>query len=136
MLLAERLDKPMNAEDVVAYIVAVAAHRAYTTRFADDLHARAADPAHRRPGPLGSGRGSRPTSYLAHTYGERAVDASAGRPAGTPRISGATTPVFPMSGAVPSSADGFPDTITFDAGTKRLSIGKGYIEMSRPKLGV
>ena len=35
--LAQRLDKAVSAEDVVAYVAAVAAHPAFTARFHDDL---------------------------------------------------------------------------------------------------
>lgn len=132
-LLAEKLGKPVKAEDVVAYMAAVTAHPAYTSRFADDL----STPGLRIPltAKLTLWDQAVAVGYRIiwlHTYGERAVDANVGRPAGAPRIAGAAAPVFTKLGAIPSTADGFPDTIAYDEGTKRLSIGAGFIDSVTP----
>ena len=132
-LLSDALKFEVSGADVFAYIAAVAANPAYTARFEKALV---------QPGlriPLTSdpelfreavelGR----TIVWLHSYGERFVDASAGRPLGAPRVVGANAPVFPRAGAIPSSADAMPDTMTYDAATKKLSIGTGYIENVSP----
>lgn len=134
-LLAKRFGKPVPPEDVVAYIAAVSAHPAYTARFADDLTM----PGLRIPLTTSPALWEQAVALgqriiWLHTYGERAVDANTSRPAGAPRIAGATAPIFPMAGAIPSTPDGFPDTIAYDGGTKRLSIGAGFIENVAPEV--
>ena len=63
-----------------------------------------------------------------HTYGERCVDPKAGRPAGSPRVTGASAPNYPRAGAIPATAEGMPNEISYDPPTRRLSLGAGYID--------
>ena len=37
-------------------------------------------------------------------------------------------PVIPKDGAIPTDPDGFPNRIEYDAGTRRLKIGDGFIQ--------
>jgi hypothetical protein len=61
-----------------------------------------------------------------HTFGERFADA-AGRPAGSPRLA-QDGPRIPAEGAIPSDTEHMPDTISYDAASRRLWIGRGYVE--------
>ncbi len=132
-LLGARLNKPIDGPDLVAYIAAVAGNPAYTTRFAADLVRPGlripltADPElFDRAVTLG-----RQVIWL-HTFGERFVDAAAGRPAAAPRVIGSAAPNFTRAGAIPSTPDAMPDTISYDEATRRLLIGTGYIDNVAP----
>ena len=118
----------VGAEDLFAYLVAVAAHPAYIERFRADL----ATPGLRIPltadaalffevAALG-----RLVVWL-HTFGERMGDAAAGRPNGAPRLPPERRPTIPAGGSIPSTAEGMPDTIEHDAAAQSLHIGAGRI---------
>lgn len=109
--------------DVFAYLAALLAHPAYTERFRADLI---------RPGlrvPLTADKAlfaeaaalGREVIWL-HTFGERFTD---GHPAGPPRL--ATPPRILDGNGIPATADGFPDTIGYDAPTQTLKVGTGRI---------
>ncbi len=130
--LSEVYGRQVAAEDVVAYLAAVAASPAYTARFARDLV---------RPGlkiPLTGDpalfdeavRLGREVIWL-HTFGERFVDAAAGRPASSPRLA-RSPPRIPAGGAIPSDPEHMPDTISYDAAERRLWIGSGHIDNVPP----
>jgi hypothetical protein len=128
-LLAEKFGAPVTAEDLIAYIVAVAAHSAFTAKFQKDL----STPGLRIPmtadhkifaEAVELGR----TVIWLHTFGDRMADAAKGRPDGPPRLSPAKRPKIPAGGAIPQEPDAMPDTIDYDANTKRLLVGKGYVE--------
>ena len=53
---------------------------------------------------------------------------AAGRPKGPPRLETSDAPFIPKDGALPGSSDPLPDTIEYDASTRRLSIDIGYID--------
>jgi hypothetical protein len=117
------------AEDVMAYIAAVAAHPAFTSKFQEDL----STPGLRIPftadrkiftEAVELGR----TVIWLHTFGECMADAAKGRPAGPPRLPAARRPRIPTEGAIPQEADAMPDTINYDSTRKRLLVGKGYVE--------
>jgi hypothetical protein len=127
--LAATYGAAVAAEDVLAYIAAVAAHPDYIARFATDLV---------QPGlriPLTSDAAcfadgvkiGREVIWL-HTFGERFVDPADGRPAGAPRMPVGERPTIPRDGAIPSSADGMPETITYNPTARRLHIGSGHID--------
>ena len=127
--LAKIFAQPVKAEDVMAYLAAVMAHPAFTERFKTDL----VQPGLRVPltaeaklfaeaVALGS------EVIWLHTYGERFVDAAAGRPKGPPRLPKESTPFIPAAGEIPSVPAPLPDTMDYDPATRRLKIGKGYIE--------
>ena len=123
----------VNAKDIVAYIAATAAHPAFTARFQNDLST---------PGlhiPLTADRNTfgeavelgRTVIWL-HTFGERMIDPSKGRPARPPRLPPARRPNIPMDGAIPQDPAAMPDSINYDSSKKRLLVGTGYVENIEP----
>jgi hypothetical protein len=129
--LSERYGYHVEAEDVFAYIACIAAHPAYTERFAADLKQpglriplTADATLFREAAALG-----REVVWL-HTFGERFADPEAGRPAAPPRAENG--PTIPKGGAIPTSPEKFPNTISYDAGTRRLSVGEGYVDNVAP----
>ena len=123
----------VSAEDVMAYVAAVMAHPAFTHRFAAELV---------QPGlriPLTANMQlfndavtlGREVIWL-HTFGERFADAAAGRPPRPPRLAKEEAPRIPKDGAIPSAPEPLPDEINYDAGRRRLRIGKGYIDNVPP----
>jgi hypothetical protein len=134
--LGELYGHPVVAEDVMAYLAAVAAHPAYTARFAADL----VQPGLRIPltgepalfdAAVGLGR----EVIWLHSFGERFADPAAGRPAGPPRLA-AGGPRIPAGGAIPSDAEHMPDTISYDSANRRLRIGAGHIDNVPPAVSV
>jgi hypothetical protein len=133
--LAKIYGRPVSAEDVMAYIVAVMAHPAFTLRFAADLV---------RPGlrvPL-TADAKLFTEAVAigseviwlHCYGERFADPKAGRPKSAPRLPKGSAPTIPTGGAIPSAPEPLPESMDYDLATRRLRIGKGYVENVTPEM--
>jgi hypothetical protein len=125
----------VKAEDAMAYLAAVTAHPAFTARFKADLV---------RPGlrvPLSAdaklfGEAIALGSEIIwlHCYGERFADAAAGRPKQSPRLPKTSAPTIPTGGAIPSAPEPLPDTMDYDPATRRLKIGKGYVENVTPEM--
>lgn len=122
-LLAARLDHPVTAEDVFAYIAAVTAHPSYVALFADDL---------KTPGlriPLTSDpsifqravQEGRRALWL-HTFGTRFADDKA-RP---PRPRRAPQAAEPPKMLEPIGTD-LPDELTYEPDSQRLHIGAGVV---------
>lgn len=120
---------PIDPVDVFAYVAALLAHPAYTTTFAADLV---------RPGlrvPLTASAAlfdeaaklGREVIRL-HTFGERFATED---PPVAPRVA-KDGPVIPKDGAIPSTSEGFPDTIDYDPAKKRLLVGSGFIDNVPP----
>lgn len=118
-------------QDVFAYVAALLTSPAYTEKFKSDLI---------RPGlrvPLTAdaklfkeaAKLGREVIWL-HTFGERFAE---GRPAGPPRVS-VNPPTVPKGGAIPSTPDGFPDTLDYDAAKRRLKVGTGHIDNVAPEV--
>ena len=132
--LAQRLSRAVSAEDVVAYVAAVAAHPAFTARFHDDL----ATPGLRLPitadADAFSSKPSRSgaTVIWLHTFGERMADPDQGRPAQPPRLAAKRRPSIPKDGAISRISDAMPNSIDYDEHTQRLLIGTGYVENVPP----
>ena len=134
-LLTATYGRPVTAEDVLAYIAGVMAHPAFTARFKTDLV---------RPGlrlPLtadadlfarAAGIG-REVVWL-HCYGERFVDAEAGRPKGPPRMAKDAAPHIPREGAIPSAPEPLPDVMDYEPATRRLHVGKGFVANVSPAM--
>jgi hypothetical protein len=132
--LARVFARPVKAEDVMAYLAAVIADPAFTARFRDDLI---------RPGlrvPLTADAklfaeavalGSE--VIWLHCYGERFADPAAGRPKAAPRLPKAA-PTIPANGEIPGAPEPLPDAMDYDPATRRLKIGKGYIENVTPEM--
>lgn len=134
-LLAERYNKAVIPDDVMAYLAAVASHPAYTARFREDL----VQPGLRIPITADAkifseavllGR----TVLWLHTFGERFADAKAGRPARAPRLPSNDSPKIPVGGAIPTEPDAMPDSIDYDSEKCRLVIGTGYIDNVSPEV--
>ena len=127
--LSKKYAASKSAEDLMAYIAAVAAHPAYTVKFQDDL----STPGLRIPLTADSklfaeaAELGRRVLWL-HTFGERMIDPKHGRPAGPPRLPAASMPTIPKAGAISGSPDEMPDSINYDAGKQRLLVGHGFIE--------
>ena len=128
--LAKAFGTPVDPVDVFAYVAALLACPAYTSKFKPDLI---------RPGlrvPLTADAAlfseaaalGRDVIWL-HSFGDRFAD---GRPAGAPRLPKDRAPTIPKDGAIPSTPDAFPDTIDYDATKQRLKIGTGYIDNVTP----
>jgi predicted helicase len=131
--LAKADGAPVAAEDLIAYIAAVMAHPAFTARFKAELV---------RPGlrvPLTADKMlfdeavalGREAVWL-HCYGERFVDAAAGRPKGPPRLPKTEAPFIPTAGTIPGAPEPLPETADYDASQRRLVIGKGFVENVTP----
>jgi Type ISP C-terminal specificity domain/N-6 DNA Methylase len=125
----------VTAEDMLAYLAAVMAHPAFTARFKADLI---------RPGlrvPLTADAKlfaeavalGREIIWL-HCYGERFADPAAGRPKGPPRLPKESAPFIPAAGAIPGLPEPLPDTMEYDASSRRLKIGRGYVEKVTPEM--
>jgi hypothetical protein len=133
--LTEIHNREVSAEDVIAYLAGVAAHPAYTARFASDL----LQPGLRIPVTSDADlfgetvRLGREVIWL-HTFGERFASATDRRPAGVPRLPQGMGPRIPSNGAIPSEADQMPDSISYDAGAHRLWIGAGHIDNVSPEV--
>lgn len=122
--LSAHYGKPVGAEDLFAYIAAVAAHPAYTARFQQDL----STPGLRIPltadAAIFTEAAALGRSIIwLHTYGERMADAKSGRPPGPPRLPAERRPTIPADGAIPPDVD----EIGYDAATSRLLLGTGYV---------
>ena len=134
-LLADRYKKPVNAEDFFAYIAAIAANKAYTAMFQEDL----STPGLRIPITADAELFSR-TAELGrqvlwlYTFGERFTDLEKGRPAHPPRLPVEKRPAVPKAGAISQDADDMPDTIGYDAGKHRLLVGRGFIDNVTPAM--
>ncbi len=134
--LAETYGASVAAEDLFAYIAAVAAHPAYTARFAPDLVQPGlripitSDPAlFAEAAALG-----REVIWL-HTFGERFAAPAEGRPATPPRLPEGERPTVPESGAIPSSAEAVPETITYDAPRAVCTSARDGWTTCRPRSG-
>ena len=127
--LNAQFGQPVTAEDLFAYIAGVAAHPAYTQRFAKDL----ATPGLRIPLTADAALFAeavmlgRRVIWL-HTFGERFADAAQQRPVGAPHIPDGRRPQVPLGGAIPHTSEGMPDSMTYDPVLQRLNVGQGYIE--------
>jgi hypothetical protein len=131
--LSGRYLVPVSAEDVLAYIAAVAAHSAYTATFQVDLSTpglriplTAEQPMFARAVELGK------RVIWLHTFGERMEDASRNRPKGPPRVAGPAAPRIPKQGTISNDPADMPDYLDYDAVRHRLLIGHGYIENVPP----
>jgi len=118
--------------DIFAYVAALLASPAYTEKFKADLirpglrvPLTADKTLFKRAAKLG-----REVIWL-HTFGDRFGE---GRDAGVPRLPQAQRPFIPAEGAIPSTPEGFPDTIDFDPAKRRLKIGTGYIDNVPPEV--
>jgi hypothetical protein len=133
-LLTKAYKKPVSAEDLFAYIAAVAANPAYAERFKSEL----VQPGLRIPLASSAKLFTRAVELgrrviWLHTFGERFADAKADRPPGPPRLPKQVAPRIPKDGAIPDDPDSMPDEIQHDESKRRLLVGKGYIDKVAPE---
>jgi hypothetical protein len=69
-----------------------------------------------------------------HCYGERFADPAAGRPKQAPRLPKDKAPTIPADGAIPGAPEPLPETMDYDPATRRLTIGKGYVDNVTPEM--
>jgi hypothetical protein len=131
--LARKYGTTVSAEDLVAYIAAIAAHPAFTARFQEDFSTpglRIPFTGHREIFAEASALGR--TIIWLHTFGERMSDPDRGRPAQPPRLPPARMPRIPAAGAIPQEPAAMPDSIGYDAGKRRLLVGQGCVDNVDP----
>ena len=127
--LSQRYGVRVNAEDLMAYIGAIAAHPAFTARFQNDLSTPGLRiPVTNDPKLFAEAAELGRTVIWLHTFGERMADPRKGRPAQPPRLPPGRRPHIPVMGAIPGDSSAMPDSIDYDAGKKRLLVGQGYVE--------
>ncbi len=128
-LLSRKYGRTVTAEAVVAYIAAVAAHPAFTSRFQDDLSTPGLRiPITADPALFAAGAELGRTVIWLHTFGERMTDINAGRSAEPPRLPAGRRPLIPEDGKIPPDAD----TIAYDMPKHRLLVGAGFVENVPP----
>ncbi|EYD76120.1 putative DNA methyltransferase [Rubellimicrobium mesophilum DSM 19309] len=69
-----------------------------------------------------------------HTYGERFADPAQGRPKTSPRMAPGTGPFIPAEGVIPDAPEPLPEEMRYDAATRRLHIGKGFVANVPPEV--
>ncbi|MDR3510270.1 MAG: N-6 DNA methylase [Caulobacteraceae bacterium] len=127
--LATAYGREVKPEEVMAYIAAVAAHPGYVERFRANL---------KQPGlriPLTAAVAlfdeavsiGREVIWL-HTFGERFAE---GRPPGAPKVD-KDGPTIPADGVLPTTLGAMPHDLDYDAASRRLKIGAGYVANVSP----
>lgn len=133
--LSDAYARLVSAEEVFAYVAAVVANPAFTSRFKSDL----LQPGLRIPLTADAELFSRAakigeTIIWLYTFGERFIDEKSGRPAGPPRLPPKLAPRIPADGAIPTESNAMPDRIEYEEGKCRLVIGSGHIENVSPDM--
>jgi hypothetical protein len=119
----------------MAYIAAVMAHPAFTARFQSDL----VQPGLRVPITADAKLFTEAVAVGSqliwlHSFGERFVDPAAGRSKQAPRMPKESAPQISAGGMIPSAPEPLPDEMEYDPATRRLEVGKGYIENVTPEM--
>jgi hypothetical protein len=134
-LLTGRYSRPVTAEDVFAYLAAVVSNPGYPARFADDLSTPGIRvPLTADPRLFANAAALGRRVIWLHTYGERFVDASNGRPSGAPRLPAAQAPKVLAGAAIPSDPERMPDSLNYDAAAQELQVGEGRIGNVIPQM--
>lgn len=122
----------VSPEDLLAYVATITAHGGYIRRFADFLAAPGVRIPITADGDLWLDAVGLGYEILwLHTYGERGVDPSKGRPRSAPRMP-ADRPTVVV--AIPDTADGMPDRLRYEAADRRLHVGGGAIAPVTPAM--
>ena len=128
VFLASKYGMTVTAEDMVAYIAATAAHPGFTRRFQDDLTTPGIRiPLTANPNTFAEAAALGRKIIWIHSFGERMIDPSMGRPAQPPRMPTGRMPYIPDEGAIPEDPDSMPDAFTYDSAARRLYIGSGFV---------
>lgn len=130
--LSKLLGTRVDAEDLLAYIAGVAGHSGYTRRFEEQLKTRGVRiPLTRDPDLWAKvAQAGRRVVWL-HTYGHRFVSPGQGRPCGSPRL---PEPERPVCLAPIDEGGAFPETISYDADARTLTVGAGVIGPVPPEV--
>lgn len=121
--------REIGAEDLFAYIAALAASPAYIETFRTHLK----QPGLRIP-ITADGELFRDAVAIGReviwlmTFGERFTE---GHPPGPPRVA-VNEPTIPAEGALPGSLDAMPHELEYDAAQRRLKIGTGFVANVAP----
>jgi hypothetical protein len=127
--LAKKYKCTVTAVDFLAYLAAVAANPAYTSRFQKDLTQPGLRiPITAKPKLFAKAVELGRRVIWLHTFGERFADPKADRPPVPPRLPKERAPRIPKGGAIPDDAESMPDEINYDESKHRLMVGKGYID--------
>jgi len=129
--LAAAYGREVAPEEEIAYVAAVAAHSGYVERFRQHLK----QPGLRIPLTADSNLFAKAVEIgreviWLHTFGERFNE---GRPAGPPRVA-QNEPTIPAEGALPKTLDAMPHELEYDAISRRLKIGTGFIANVSPEV--
>lgn len=133
--IAKIYGKAVKAEDILAYIAAVMSHPGFTSRFQPDL----VQPGLRVPVTANAELFSEAVALgreviWLHCYGARFADPAQNRPKQAPRLPKEIAPTIPSGGMIPSAPEPLPDTMDYDPSTRRLKIGKGYVDNVSPEM--
>jgi hypothetical protein len=133
--LANVYARPVKAEDIIAYFAAAMANPAFTARFKTDLvqpglHVPLTADAELFANAVKLGS----EVIWLHCYGERYANPADGRPKQAPRLPKETGPSIPKAGEIPSAPEPLPDIMEYDPATRRLKVGKGYVENVTPEM--
>jgi hypothetical protein len=127
--LANVYARPVKAEDVMAYLAAVMANPTFTVRFKADLVQPGLRVALTADAKLFAEAVSLGSDVIwLHCYGERFIDPTHGRPKQAPRLPKESAPYIPAKGTIPSAPEPLPEDMNYEPATRRLKIGKGYVE--------
>ena len=129
MALGERLGRDVAADEFLAYFAGVAGHAGYVRRFESHLAA----PGVRMPVTANAELFDEATRLGRrhiglHTFGERSIDSISGRIVDTPRLLKGRRPQVPKGGGIPTTPEGMPNSLAFDAEKQRRLVGNGFIE--------
>ena len=118
----------VTPEDFAAYLYGIMAHPGYTGRYYQELDTRQVRVPLTRDGDLfGQVRDVGARLLWRHTYGERYTPGDKAR---GPVDSGAARCIV----AVPSAAEGYPESFRYDAGARTLYVGRGQFAPVAPEV--
>ncbi len=127
-LLGGTYKRNVMPEDFLAYIYGVAAHSAFTARFASELETRELHiPVTRDAGLFEQARSTGARLLWLHTYGERFVPVDMQRGEISPGSARCTKTVL-------DHADGYPETFSYNDTTRTLHVGEGVLAPVTPEV--
>ncbi|MGH8907692.1 MAG: type ISP restriction/modification enzyme [Egibacteraceae bacterium] len=122
---------PVDPRDVFAYLAAILAHPGYVARFAENLRTPGLRvPVTADPGTFADAVQLGRRVLWLHTYGERFVDAAAGRPSGSPKLPTHRRPR--VLHTIPPEPDCMPETIEYLPDQRELRLGVGVYAPVEP----
>lgn len=121
--------------DLYSYVVGITSHPAFVSRFEVEL----VTPGLRIPLTADAALFSEVvevgrTCIWLQTFGERMVDADAGRPPGKPRLPDERAPRIPADGVISTKRGDTADMLSYDPAENRLHVGGGYVDHVTPAI--